>query len=91
MEVALASEGLGGPLFQATWRLSSYLQRNADKFGISRQYSAEALSRRVAPLFGQVALAEINPELLHDAIEGSVFRATYWQPWTRKSYCLHHC
>lgn len=50
MEVALASEGLGGPLFQATWRLSSYMRRNVDTFGISRKHSAEALSRKVAPL-----------------------------------------
>ena len=78
MEVALASEGLGGPLFQATWRLSSYLQRNADKFGISRQYSAEALSRKVAPLLEQVPLVEITPTLLYDALESPVFRATYW-------------
>lgn len=78
MEVALASEGLDGPLFQATWRLSSYMWRNADKIGISRKQSAEALSRKVAPLLEQVPLVEITPTLLYDALESPVFRATYW-------------
>ncbi|WP_191733661.1 hypothetical protein [Corynebacterium gallinarum] len=78
MEVALASDGLDGPLFQATWRLSSYMWRNADKFGISRKQSAEALSKKVAPLLEQVPLVEITPTLLYDALESPVFRATYW-------------
>lgn len=80
MEVALASESNDGPLFQATWRIGSYMERNARKFGIAREHSAQARATTVAPLLEQVPLVELSPVLLHDALEHTVFRATYWQP-----------
>ena len=80
MEVALALEGEDGPLFQATWRIGSYMEYNARKFGIDRAHSARARATTVAPLLEQVRLVELTPTLLYDALEHTVFRATYWQP-----------
>lgn len=58
MEVALALEGEDGPLFQATWRIGSYMEYNARKFGIDRAHSARARATTVAPLLEQVRLVE---------------------------------
>lgn len=80
MAVALTSEGEDGPLFQSTWRISDYMERNRRKFGIDRGYSARARATTVAPLLEQVPLVGLSPTLLYDAFERTVFRATYWQP-----------
>ncbi|QGU08655.1 hypothetical protein COCCU_13825 [Corynebacterium occultum] len=79
MEVALSSEGNGGPLSRATWRVGSYMERNVRKFGIDREHSARARATTVAPLLEEVPLVELAPRLLYDALEYTVFRATYWQ------------
>lgn len=80
MGVALALDGGHGPLFQATWRVGDYMERNARRFRITRKQSAEAKARTAASLLEQVSLVELAPRLLYDALEHTVFAATYWQP-----------
>ncbi|MGP6173318.1 hypothetical protein [Corynebacterium sp. A21] len=56
------------------------MDRNARKFGIDREHSARARATTVAPLLEQVPLVKLTPKLLYDALERTVFSATYWQP-----------
>lgn len=80
LEVALASEREDGLLFQATWRVGDYLERNLRKFGIARRRSAHARAMTVAPTLERVPLVKLTPGLVYDALERTVSSATYWQP-----------